>query len=289
MAAMLLAAAAPAAAETPEEIAAALSKSNPRVAALIAAYPAMKQAWTEDFWADALLRAPRLPGTKWRIHDLGRPQPRVVKPAMRSCSGPRAPRGGVTLFDGRSTAGFTGDKLGLWQVADGALTATARESNRIATRRAFGDMRLHLEYRAPAPPQGVWQFRGNSGLFLMGLYEVQLLDSYRNPTYPDGQMAALYGQRPPLLNASLPPGRWQCIDIDFRAPRFARGRVIAPARVTVRHNGIVVQKNAAFLGPTAFAAILPYAPHAGRLPLTLQDHGDGTSKVSFRNIWVLPR
>lgn len=289
LAAAALVAAAPAAAETPEEIAIQLSKGNPRVAALIASHPEMKQAWHEDFWADALLRAPRLPGTPWRIHDLRRPQPRVVTPAMRSCRGPAPPSGAVTLFDGRSTDAFTGDKLALWQVADGTLTATARESNRIATRQAFGDMRLHLEFRAPAPPQGVWQFRGNSGVFLMGLYEVQILDSYRNPTYPDGQMAALYGQRPPLVNASLPPGRWQCLDIDFTAPRFTHGRVVAPARVTIRHNGVLVQKNAAFLGPTAFAAINPYIPHAARLPLTLQDHGDGTSMVSFRNIWVIPQ
>ncbi len=279
----------PALAETPDEIAATLSRGDRQVAALIAAHPEMKLAWAEDYWADALLRAPLLPGSPWRTHDLRRPQPPSVTPNMRGCRGPAAPRGAVTLFGGRSAAAFTGEKRALWQVAGGALIATARESNRIASRRAFGDMRLHLEFRTPAPPRGVWQYRGNSGVFLMGLYEVQILDSYDNPTYPDGQMGALYGQVPPRVNASLPPGRWQCLDIDFRAPRFADGKLTAPARATVRHNGIVVQREAAFLGPTAFAEIKPYAPHPARLPFTLQDHGDGTSMVAFRNIWALPR
>jgi hypothetical protein len=280
---------APALAETPDEIAAILSRGNPAVAALIAAHPEMKQAWVEDFWADALLRAPKLPGTPWRTHDFRRPQPPAVTPNILECQGPAAPPGAVTLFDGQSAAAFTGEKLALWQVAGGTLTATARENNRIATRRAFGDMRLHLEFRTPSPPRGVWQYRGNSGVFLMGLYEIQILDSYDNPTYPDGQMGALYGQVPPRVNASLPPGHWQCLDIDFHAPRFAKGKLAAKARVTVRHNGIVVQQGAAFLGPTAFAEIKPYAPHPAQLPFTLQDHGDGTSMVSFRNIWALPR
>lgn len=286
---IMLATASPAIAESPDEIAAALSRGHPKVAALIAAHPEMKQAWREDFWADALLRGPKLPQSRWRTQDFTRPQPKIVTPAMTDCAGPLAPPGAVTLFDGTSVAAFTGDKLGLWQVADGVLTATARVNNRIATRTSFSDIRLHLEFRAPAPPRGVWQYRGNSGVFLMGLYEVQILDSYNNPTYPDGQMGALYGQVPPRVNASLPPGRWQCLDIGFRAPRFAGGKLQSPARVTMHHNGVLIQRNAAFIGPTAFAEIKRYTPHATRLPLTLQDHGDGSSQVSFRNIWVVPR
>lgn len=288
-AALAMMMAAPAAPETPDQIAAILAQDDPKTAALIAAHPEIKTAWADDFWADALLRAPNQPGTPWRIHDLRRPQPPIVTPTISQCSGPRPPRRAVTLFDGRSTDAFTGDKLAQWRVEGGTLTAAARDSNRIASRAAYGDMRLHLEFRTPAPPRGVWQYRGNSGVFLMGLYEVQILDSYDNPTYPDGQMGALYGQVPPRVNASLPPGRWQCLDIEFRAPRFVGGKLAAPARVTVRHNGVIVQRNTAFRGPTAFAAINPYAPHAARLPLTLQDHGDGTSTVSFRNIWVVPR
>lgn len=276
-------------AETPDEIAAILSENHPEVAALIAAHPAMKSAWTEAFWADALLRAPRIPGTPWRSHDLRRPQPPVVTPAMAECTGHSPPPGAIRLFTGRSVAAFTGEQLALWQVADGTLAASARAPNLITTRAAFGDVSIHLEYRTPDPPAGVWQYRGNSGVFLMGLYEVQILDSFDNPTYPDGQAGALYGQAPPLVNASLPPGRWHCLDIDFRRPRFRSGTLAAPARVTVRLNGVVVQRDAAFIGPTAFAATKPYAVHPDRLPFSLQDHGDGTSRVAFRNIWAMPR
>ena len=285
--AALLASAAPVVTETPDEIAAILSQDSPQTAALIAAHPEMKTAWTEDFWADALLRAPTLPGNRWRIHDLRRPQPPIVVPKMQECAGPPPPAAATILFDGTSVAAFSGERLGEWTFADGTLTAGGKSSNRIASIAAFGGTRLHLEFRTPAPAAGVWQYRGNSGIFLMGLYEVQILDSFDNPTYPDGQMGALYGQRPPSENAALPPGRWQCLDINFRAPRWRGNRLVSPARVTVIHNGVTIHRNAAFLGPTAFASIKPYAPHADRLPLTLQDHGDGTSKVAFRNIWVV--
>jgi hypothetical protein len=284
---LLLTAAAPAP-ETPAQIAAILARGNPDVARLLAEHPDMQGAWSEDFWADALLRAPLIPGTHWRAHDLRRPQPPIVTPAIDECNGPAPPDNAIRLFEGTSLDGFTGTGLTQWTVTDGVLTAGARTPNRIASRAAFGDIRLHLEYREPDPPRGAWQYRGNSGVFLMGLYEVQILDSFDNPTYPDGQAAALYGQRPPRVNASLPPGRWQCLDIEFHAPHFVGATIKKPARITVRHNGVVVQRDATFLGPTAFAAILPYAPHADALPLTLQDHGDGTSTVSFRNIWALP-
>ena len=276
-------------AETPDEIAAILSKGDRQVAAMIAAHPEWKTAWAEDFWADALLRAPRIPGTRWRVHDLRRPQPPRVVPPMRECRGVRPPRGAVALFSGRSTTAFVGDRLPDWSVEGGALVAGARQPNRIATRRSFGDLELHLEYREPDPPRGVWQYRGNSGVFLMGRYEIQILDSYGSPTYPDGQTGALYGQAPPAFNAALAPGRWQCLDIVFTAPRFVHGTLRSPARVSVRHNGILVQDRARFLGPTAFAEIERYVPHPRMLPLALQDHGDGTSRVAFRNIWVLPR
>lgn len=276
-------------AETPDQIAARLSREGPVARRLIARYPAMKTAWREDFWADALLRAPRLPGTRWRIHDLNRPQPRIVRPPLTNCAGPPPPRQAMILFDGHGTTAFTGEKLALWQAGD-TLVAAARagEGNRIATRARFGAVRLHLEYRAPAPARGVFQYRGNSGVFLMQRYEVQILDSFDNPTYPDGQAAALYGQVPPRVNASLPPGRWQCLDIRFEPPRFAGDRLARPARISVWHNRVLVQDRTAFLGPTAFARILPYTPHPDRLPIEVQDHGDGTSQVAFRNIWALP-
>ena len=134
------------------------------------------------------------------------------------------------------------------------------------------------------PARGDGQDRGNSGVFLMGRYEIQLLDSYQNRTYPDGQAAAVYGQHPPLVNASRPPGQWQTYDIVFRRPRFdASGAVVSPARVTLLHNGIVVQDAVALTGPVAHGAWPPYERHADRLPLSLQDHGH---RVQFRNVWV---
>lgn len=154
----------------------------------------------------------------------------------------------------------------------------------ITTVRAFGDCQLHVEWASPDPPAHTGQDRGNSGVFLMGRYEVQVLDSYGNRTYPDGQAAAIYGQYPPLVNASRPPGVWQSYDIVFRRPRFdERGQLIAPARITVIHNGVLVHDAVILTGPTGHRRRPPYEAHADRLPITLQDHA---SPVRFRNIWV---
>jgi hypothetical protein len=156
----------------------------------------------------------------------------------------------------------------------------------IETRTGFGDVQLHVEWMAPNPPLGEGQDRGNSGVFLMGRYEVQVLDSWENRTYADGTAAAVYGQYPPAVNVSLPPGRWQSFDILFRRPRFsAEGIVTEPARLTVLHNGVVVQSNVALVGPTSHRVRDPYESHADRLPLLLQDHG---ALVRFRNIWIRP-
>jgi hypothetical protein len=145
-------------------------------------------------------------------------------------------------------------------------------------------VQLHVEWAAPSPPSGDGQNRGNSGVFLMGRYEVQVLDSYRNTTYPDGQAAALYGQYPPLVNASRPPGEWQTYDIVFRRPRFdANGKLLSKARVTVFHNGVLVQDAVELTGPTAHHARPAYSAHPDRLPILLQDHGD---PVRYRNIWL---
>ncbi len=154
----------------------------------------------------------------------------------------------------------------------------------ISTNKGFGDCQLHVEWAAPAMPVGEGQERGNSGVFLMSLYEVQVLDSYHNTTYPDGQAAAVYGQYPPLVNVSRPPGEWQTYDILFHRPRFdGQGQVLQPARVTVLHNGILVQDNVTLTGPTAHRARPPYRRHEDRLPVTLQDHG---APVRYRNIWI---
>ena len=154
----------------------------------------------------------------------------------------------------------------------------------ITTTRGFGDVQLHIEWMSPVPAKGEGQERGNSGVFLMGIYEIQVLDSYHNATYADGAAAAIYGQYPPLVNPTRPPGQWQTYDIVFHRPRFdATGNVTRPARMTILFNGILVQDDVALTGPTAHKARPPYAKHADRLPLILQDHGD---PVRYRNIWV---
>ena len=170
-----------------------------------------------------------------------------------------------------------------WLVDGGVMTVTAGSGN-IETIRHFGDLQLHLEWRAPARVEGDGQGRGNSGVFLHGLYEVQILDSYRNRTYANGQAASIYKQHMPLVNAMRPPGEWQGYDIVFRAPRFAAdGSLASPARVTVLHNGVLVQDHAEVFGKTVFIGQPAYSAHPPKQPLMLQDH---RNPVSFRNIWV---
>lgn len=170
-----------------------------------------------------------------------------------------------------------------WKVVDGALVVTPGSGD-IRTREAFGDVQLHLEFRTLAQPTGQGQGASNSGVFLMERYELQVLDSYRNATYVNGQAASVYKQYPPLVNASRAPGEWQTYDVLFLAPRFAAdGRVLAPARMTVLHNGVLVQHDVALRGATVYQGQPEYDAHAAQLPLRLQDHGDA---VAFRNIWV---
>jgi hypothetical protein len=146
-------------------------------------------------------------------------------------------------------------------------------------------VQLHVEFATPKEVKGDSQGRGNSGVFLLGKFEIQVLDSYHNPTYPDGQASAMYGQFPPLVNASKAPGEWQMYDIVFTAPRFAAGNLDKPATVTVFHNGIVVHNGTPFWGPTAHKKIDPYTPDNAKGPIALQDHGN---PVRYRNIWIRP-
>ena len=222
----------------------------------------------------------------WPIHSMERPKPRVVDPGPYAGLA-AAPSDAVVLFDGRSLQGWqSADRPGQparWTVGQGYFEV-APGTGAIGTVETFGDVQLHIEWMAPDPPRGTGQDRGNSGVFLMGQYEVQVLDSYRNDTYADGQAGALYGDHPPLVNASRPPGQWQTYDIVFRRPRFdSQGRVVRPARVTVLHNGVLVQDAMELSGPTSHQERRPYAAHADALPLTLQDHGH---PVRFRNLWV---
>ena len=216
---------------------------------------------------------------EWAIHDLNRPQPRVVDPG-----GPgRAPSDAVVLFDGKDLSKWKSAKGGTaaWKVENGYFEVV-KGTGGIETVEAYGDGQLHIEWMAPSPAVGEGQDRGNSGVFF-GMYEVQVLDSHNSKTYPDGQAGALYGQHPPLVNASRPPGEWQTYDIIFHGPRFdAAGNVTRRARVTVLHNGVVVQDNQELMGPTSHKVRTPYKAHAEKLPLALQDHAH---PVRFRNVW----
>lgn len=231
----------------------------------------------------ALLPAAALAQT-WDVHSMSRPKPSVVAPAAAGEPVP-PPSDAIILFDGSNLSEWrgAGDAPARWRLVDGAMEVV-RGTGSITTTRAFGDMQLHIEWRTVAPPRADGQNRSNSGVFLMGRYEVQVLDSYQNETYADGQAAALYGQQPPLVNASRPPGEWQSYDIIFRRPRFAAdGSVEQPARITMFHNGVLVHDAAAFSGATAHMRRAEYLAHESRLPLALQDHGD---PVRYRNIWV---
>lgn len=225
---------------------------------------------------------PIIPGTPWHVHDPHRPQPAIIE-GTSALTTP-APADGIVLFDGSGLDAFMADdgSAAAWTVSDGTMRTNGTGS--VTTREAFGDIQLHVEFMAPNPDEGDGQSRGNSGLFFMGQYEVQILDSYQNPTYPDGQAGALYGQEPPLVNASAPAQSWQSYDIVFEAPRFAAdGTVISPAFVTVLHNGVLVQNRTAFDGATAHRALAHYTAHDDALPLSIQDHGQ---EIALRNIWV---
>jgi beta-glucanase (GH16 family) len=235
----------------------------------------------------ASLAADEGPRGLWPIHDRTRPQPRVVDPGTSSTQeeAGRPPSDAVVLFDGKDLSGWrtVGGGPAKWTVGRGYFEV-AKGTGSIETVEAFGDCQLHVEWRTPSPGVGEDQDRGNSGVYLMGLYEVQVLDSYRSRTYPDGQAAALYGQSPPLVNASRPPGEWQTYDIVFHRPRFDKeGKLLRPARASVLHNGVLVQDETVLTGPTAHEARPPYKAHASKLPLMLQDHNH---PVRFRNVWI---
>ena len=223
----------------------------------------------------------------WAIHDMNRPQPRVVQPGTGGTDQQpgTAPSDAVVLFDGTGLSRWRTDKgdPAQWKV-EGGYVEVVKGTGDIHTAQPFGDCQLHIEWRTPVPAEGEGQERGNSGVFLMGQYELQVLDSFDSQTYPDGQAGALYGQHPPLVNASRPPGAWQTYDVIFQGPRFAAdGKLIQPAKATVFQNGVLVQNNSELTGPTAHKARPPYKQHPEKLPLKLQDHGN---PVRYRNIWI---
>lgn len=228
---------------------------------------------------------PMLPGGKWHVHDPDRPAPKVVTPAAQPGG---APSDAVVLFDGRSMEAWTPSGKP-WVLKDGAMTVPPRDGKAesvLVSKQSFGDVQLHLEFRSPNPPQKSSQDRGNSGIWFMQRYEVQILDGYDNPTYADGQVGAVYAWKPPLVNAARKPGQWQSYDIIFERPRFAAdGKLLRPAYVTAMLNGVVVQNHQAILGTTVWRQVEKYQAHGDAAPIQLQDHD---SPVSFRNIWVRP-
>ena len=206
-------------------------------------------------------------------------------PAVVATPVDAAPSDAVVLFDGSGLAAWESEQGGAapWKVADGAFTVVPG-SKGIRTRQRFCDIQLHVEWRSPAQTRGVdGQNRGNSGIFLQELYELQVLDSHDNPTYPNGQAASIYKQAIPLVNASRAPGEWQAYDVIWKAPRFSEGGgLLSPARITVLHNGVLVQDDTVIAGTTEYRGPPSYSPH-GCAPISLQDHD---AEVSFRNIWV---
>lgn len=228
----------------------------------------------------------------WAIAADGLPPPEATEqwtplPAVVAAPAGGVPSDAVVLFDGTNLDAWEPVRSGEpgWKIEDGAMVIVPNPKPcDQRTKAVFGDLQLHLEFRTPAKVEGAGQGRGNSGVFFMGLYELQILDSWQNPTYVNGQAAAIYKQHPPLVDANRRPGEWQTYDVVFIAPRFAPdGRLLAPARMTAFHNGVLVQYDAVLRGPTVFRGEPHYAPHAARLPLVLQDH---RNPVAFRNIWV---
>jgi hypothetical protein len=210
-------------------------------------------------------------------------EPRVTKVTPGTNAG-EAPSDAIILFGGKDLNEWTNLKSEptKWEVKDGAFTVTPSTGD-IKTKRTFGDIQLHIEWRAPSVIKGEGQGRGNSGIFLQELYELQVLDSYESQTYSNGQAGSIYKQTMPLANANRKPGEWQVYDVVYTAPRFSEnGRVLIPAYITVFLNGILVQNHIQILGPTEYKGLPVYSVH-GKASLKLQDHGD---LVSYRNIWV---
>ena len=224
---------------------------------------------------------------KWEVHDMSRSKPVVITPGTigdpESTVFVTAPSDAEILFDGKDLSKWqaTGGGEAPFKVESGYMVTAGKD---METKAAFGDCQLHVEWASPEKVEGEGQGRGNSGVYIMGNYEVQVLDSYKNDTYADGQAGARYGQFPPLANASLPPGEWQNYDIVFHRPRFdADGKVIKPATMTVFHNGVLVQDHTELKGTTSHHSPGVYTKHADKLPLRLQFHGNPTR---FRNIWL---
>ncbi len=236
--------------------------------------------------AEGYTNTPVFPGTPWHVHDPNRPVPRVVQPSEPFSLKTSPPSDAIVLFDGKDFSKWIGENGDVkWKIQDDYMETT--KSGRIHTKDEFGDFQLHIEFATPEKVEGNGQQRGNNGVNIYGRYEIQVLDSYNNPTYADGQAGALYGQWPPLVNASRPPGQWQSYDIIWESPRWDdAGKLIKKACVTVLHNGVVIHHKKEFVGNTGWKIVGNYdKPHPPKGFIELYEHGN---PVRFRNIWLRP-
>lgn len=224
---------------------------------------------------------PKLPWCEFRVHDPDRPAPRRVDPGPAPAPAP-VPADAIVLFGKNDSASspLSHWAANKWKVQDGEIVAG---EGSLVTKEEFGDIQLHVEWMAPADWQGPWDNRGNNGVMLMGLYEIQIFDSYHEKLYPDGQAAAVYAQTPPLVNVCRPPGEWQTYDIVFTAPRYDGERLIAPPRITMHHNGVLVHLNQEIYGETGHKVLPRHRRKISSGPLLLAGHH---CPVRFRNIWL---
>lgn len=221
---------------------------------------------------------PFYPGAKYRVHDPSEPKPpRVIPPASDGSMGTPPPADAIVLFDGTSLDQFNKTE---WQLQDGVIIAG---KGGLQTKQKFGSFQLHIEWRPPAELAEKLGHMGNSGIFLMNKYELQVFDSYSCKIYADGSAGAIYGQTPPLVNVCRKPGEWQTYDVIFTAPVFDGDKVVSLPRITALHNGVLIQNDTEILGPTRHKNTFPMEVHADRMPFYLQGHG---SPVEYRNIWL---
>lgn len=230
---------------------------------------------------------PVIPGQKWKVHDIDRPHPPKVEAGETFSHEAPAPADATVLFDGSDLSKWERDngRAAGWKVQDGYMEVV-KDAGSIRTKEEFEDFQLHLEWATPTQIVARSQGRGNSGVIIHGQFEVQVLDSYTNVTYADGQAGAMYGQWPPLVNASKPPGEWQSYDIIFEAPRWNElGELTRKAAVTVIHNGVVLHHRKEFRSPVAHRELGEYRRYSSKGKINLQDHGN---PIRYRNIWIRP-
>jgi len=241
---------------------------------------------TGAFAAEGYTDTPMIPGTKWHIHDPNRPVPPVVTPGEKFSQMADAPSDAVVLFDGKDFSKWQSQSGGevKWKIENGYMEST--KTGRIRTKDEFGDFQMHLEFATPEKVDGKGQGRGNNGVNIFGKYEIQVLDSYNNVTYADGQASALYGQTPPLVNGSRGPGQWQTYDVIFEGARWNdQGELTRKASVTLLHNGVIVHNKRELQGGTNHRSIEAYKKDDGTGFIELYEHAN---PVRFRNIWIRP-